>query len=433
MEALKYNKEIKNFIDLKTLFEEEKNQNIKYDSKIINKKIKSKAKKNKVILSEAYPGSPSISNASLFKVNSEKSLSNKNNNNHLNIINDDIHILNNKELNDISNNSLIMNNSKNDSSNLILNSSNNINNELINKNKNENNNIKITIDNILFLTRIKMLNSIKTIIIIFIIFTFILVIFYICKIIITLLFISNFQYNIDDFKTLTSQYNHIIRYWNHMKTLFILPNSTIYYEFNETEKYFFNLNNKIYNIYNTRIKRYKKISDLYDIILSSSLDNISNIDLCFGHRRCEEIKNSNTYLLSNGIESLVNIYSKEISNYYKIYLFSKFNITNKDDIIHTYINEKYQILTNNINHIFIFLEIIYYNYILEDEENIINNFYSIIKILNIIEICYCLMVNLFSLLFVYNFIIKIINNVEVASTRINRSILRMKIKNSDDR
>ena len=435
MEALKYNKDIKNYIDLKTLIEEEKNHNIIYDSKIMSKKIKSKAKKNKVILAEKTNSDRrSISNTSLFKLNSEKSLSNKNNNNNSNIINDDIHILNNKELNDISNNSIIMNNSKNDSTNIILNSSNNNNIEFINKDKKENNNeIKITIDNILFLTRIKMLNSIKIIIIIFIILTFILIIFYICKIIFTLLFISNFQYIINDFKTLTSQYNHIIRYWNHMKSLFILPNSTIFYEFNETEKYFFNLNNKVYNIYNTRIKRYKKISNLYDNILSSSLDNLSNIDFCFGHKRCEKIKNSNTCLLSNGIESLVNIYSKEISNYYKIYLFSKFNITSKEDIINTYINERYKILSNNINHIFIFLELIYYNYFLVDEENIINNFDLIIKIFNIIEICYCLLLNLFSVLFVYNFIIKIINKVEIASARINRSILRMKIQSLDDK
>ena len=326
-----------------------------------------------------------------------------------------------------------MNNSKNDSANLILNFPNDKNIEFNKKNYKENNAIKITIDNILFLTRIKLLNPIKIIIIIFIILAFILAIFYLCKIILTLLFISNFKYTINDFKTLTSQYNHIIRYWNHMKTLFILPNSTIYYELNETEKYFFNLNKKVYNIYNTRIKRYTKISNLYDIILNSSLNNLTDIDFCFRHKRCEEIKNSSIYLLSNGIESLVNIYSKEISHYYKIYLYSKINITNKDDIIKYYIDERYQILSTNINHIFIFLELIYYNYFLEDEEFIINDFYLTAKTLNIIEICYCLLLNMFSVFFVYYFIIKIINKVEVASARINRSILRMKIKNLDNK
>ena len=205
-----------------------------YDSKIISKKIKVKDKKNKVLLAEKAPSRNSISNTSIFQLNSEKSCTNNNNINNINEINDDIHILNNRELNDLSN-SIVMNNSKNDSSNLILNFQNDKIIEFNKKNYKENDAIKINIDNILFLTRIKLLNPIKIIIIIFIILAFILAIFYLCKIILTLLFISNFKYTINDFKTLTSQYNHIIRYWNHMKTLFILPNSTIFYEFNETE------------------------------------------------------------------------------------------------------------------------------------------------------------------------------------------------------
>ena len=44
-----------------------------------------------------------------------------------------------------------------------------------------------------------------------------------------------------------------------------------------------------------------------------------------------------------------------------------------------------------------------------------------------IEICFCAILNLFSILFVYNFITGIISNVEKSSFRVNNSLKRMKI------
>ena len=274
-----------------------------------------------------------------------------------------------------------------------------------------------------------MLYSIKVIIIIFILFTLVFILFFVFKMIIALYFISNFKIIVDDFKTLTSQYNNMNRYWNNIKTLFILPNTTPSYDFNNTEIFFHNLNAKIYNIYNYRIKKYKRISDLYDILLSPVLEqNLSTIEFCFQHKKCNEIKNSNKYLLSNGIESTVNLYAKEIANYYKIFLLSKNKIKTKEDIINIFINDRYKVLSSNINHIVIFLEEIFFNYFLQDEKDIVNNYYLITKILNIIEICYCLILNLFSIFFVYSFVMRIISSFEISSTRINNSILRMKIE-----
>ena len=135
---------------------------------------------------------------------------------------------------------------------------------------------------------------------------------------------------------------------------------------------------------------------------------------------------SNTYLLSNGIESTVNFYAKEIFNYYKDYLRLKDTIKNKDDIIKNFMGERYNILGTNINHVVIYLEELYFNYFLNDEKNIVNDFYLEIKLLNIIEVCYCALLNLFSILFVYNYITRIIYSVEESSMRINNSIKRMK-------
>lgn len=168
---------------------------------------------------------------------------------------------------------------------------------------------------------------------------------------------------ISDFKELASQYNNIILYWNKIETLFIMPNTTTIYNLNRTETNFYELNNRVYNIYNSRIKRYKKISILYDILLGQSSEkNLSTIEFCLGHSLCNQIKMSSQFLFSNGIESSINLCSKEIYNYYKIYLLLRNNITKLNDIQYLFSDKKYKILNTNLNHIFIFLEEIFFKF-----------------------------------------------------------------------
>ena len=436
LNSLKYNKENRNIEDLKYL---ENEDNLDYS--INDSKIKSR-KAYKIIKANRKGSSEKVINTSLFKPNAQKDIigeiNNKNlNKNGKNNDSNNIHFLNNENLNNISNNSMNnLNNSKNNSTNLFLNTSNEhdnrksttiFNDELkINKEKEES--LKLTFEIILFQTRITMLYSIKIIIIIFSFFIFIFIIYFIYKLILSLLFISNFKEMISDFKELASQYNNIILYWNKIETLFIMPNTTTIYNLNRTETNFYELNNRVYNIYNSRIKRYKKISILYDILLGQSSEkNLSTIEFCLGHSLCNQIKMSSQFLLSNGIESSINLCSKEIYNYYKIYLLLRNNITKLNDIQYLFSDKKYKILNTNLNHIFIFLEEIFFKFFLEDEKNIVNNFYLTIKIINIIEICYCLLLNLFSVFFIYPFIMRIVSFVENASSRINCSLCRMKI------
>ena len=474
LEALKKDKDIENrnsdFMNLKVTIDEEIPETSKDEGKLFqNKRNKKKTRKKKVY--DKIGSNDSFVKDSTLNMNSQNYLLNNSNNSAnnkgLKILNDDIHTLNNKDLINISNNNI---NSMNPSSNYFLNSSinqshaSNTNNmimnglnsstyvdnndrkslenieksnkikknevEKINKSKTpkiENEENKLTIEKVLFQTKVTMLNSIKVMLIIFIIFTLIFIAYYICKLIISLLFISNFQKIINDFKILTSQYNHIIRYWNNIKYLFILPNFRLANNLNETEEYFSDLNYRVKNVYKFRIKNYKRISKLYDIILGTSKEqNLSSINFCKNHTRCYDIMNSPKFLLSNGIESTVYLFSKEISNYYKDFLKLKDKIKDKEDIIKYFINDKYKILSSNINHVFIFLEELYFSYFLEDEKDIVNDFYLKIKILNIVEVCYCAILNFFSVLFVYNYVTKIISSVEVSSSRINCSIKRMK-------
>jgi hypothetical protein len=67
-------------------------------------------------------------------------------------------------------------------------------------------------------------------------------------------------------------------------------------------------------------------------------------------------------------------------------------------------------------------------YFLQDEKDIIDIFHLEVKVLNVIELCYCALLNLFSVFFVYTYINRIIASVEISSIRINESIQRIKLK-----
>ena len=85
----------------------------------------------------------------------------------------------------------------------------------------------------------------------------------------------------DDFKVLCSHYNEVIHYWNNMKTLFILPNTTVYTDLNDVEKYFDKKNNDVLNVISTRINSYKRISVLYYYLFNSKTpDDLLNANFC---------------------------------------------------------------------------------------------------------------------------------------------------------
>jgi hypothetical protein len=286
----------------------------------------------------------------------------------------------------------------------------------------------LTIDTIFEKTEISMLKSIKIMIIIFIIFTLIFIIYSIYKILTLVLFVYKFNNVIRDFSAMILQFNEVIHYWNNIQTLFILPNSTNLSQFEETENYFYQINKNVSYIINNRIDNYKRVKRLYNILSEQSTDlNSTGIDFCLGHSKCQQVFYTDE-LLTKDIESTVNLYAKEIENYYKDFYPNKNKIQNKKDIISLFINDKYELLSLNINHVFIYIEQIFLEFFMKDEKDIIDKFNLEITVLDTIEVCFCALLNLFSALFVYSYINRIIGSVEISSIRINDSIMRIKMK-----
>ena len=288
----------------------------------------------------------------------------------------------------------------------------------------------LTIDKIILLSKIVLIQAIKVIMIIFIIFSIIFIVYYIVKIICGFLIINKIGILFDDFRILVSQYNEVVNYWKSVKILFILPNSKTSLNITNVESYFNNVGNRnVLNLLTTRISYYKRTAHLYSLIFDPiDYDDLKRADFCDNHHTCLELIDSTQNILLNGINSAVSLYGKEIENFYKDYIEVKNLLTTKEDIKKYFIKDTFEILGLNLNHIFAHLQEKFFKDFLKDEEDIKQSFNNEIKILNIIALCYSLLLNLFSILYVFNYINSINDFVEISSLRINMAICHLKEK-----
>ena len=290
----------------------------------------------------------------------------------------------------------------------------------------------LTLDKIILLSKIVFIKIIKIIMIIFVIFSIIFTIYYIIKIIFGFMIINKIKMLFTDFKVMCSQYNEIVHYWNSIKTLIILPNSTIYVNLSEVESYFEQKNRDVLNLIHSRINNYKRTSELYSIIFDpNDYKDLLKADFCDNHEKCYKLINSTQNIMLDGLNSAISLYGKEISNYYKDFLRVKDLLENKDDIKKYFIRDTYEILSMNLNNIITHLQEKFFIDFLKDEIDLINSFNEQIKILNIIALCYCLTLNLFSMFYVFSYINKINDFVEISSIRINGAICHLKEKIND--
>ena len=341
-----------------------------------------------------------------------------------------------KEFSDISN---ISDNHQNNSS--IINFK-EMNNSSFNKNNNAPKNasnkknlnifesdLNLTIDKILLLSKVEIIKMIKIIMIIFIIFGIIFIVYYITKIILGFVIITKIGMLHHDFKILCSQYNEIVHYWNNIKTLIILPNITTTKDLMNSEIYFTKLNNDVLNLLSTKIKNYKNINKLYSIIFEAKTsDDLLKADFCKENKRCHDLLKSPINVFLNGLNSAISLYGKEIEAYYRDYIKVKDILNEKEDIKKYLIHESFSILNSNIDYIMSLIQEKFFREFIKDENQIKRQFINEIKLLNIIALCYCIILNLFTLLFVFGYVNSIIVLVENSTMRIILSICNFKNK-----
>ena len=288
---------------------------------------------------------------------------------------------------------------------------------------------KLTIDKILLLSKISIIKKIKFIMIIFIIFGIIFIVYYIIKIILGFIIITKIGMLHHDFKTLCSQYNEVIHYWKSIKTLIILPNIAVSVDLINAESYFNKLNNEVLNLLSTRINNYKRIKHLYSIIYETKTSkDLLEADFCRSHEKCYDLLKNSKNVLLNGLNSAISLYGKAIETYYRDYIKIKDIIKKKEDIKKYLIKDSFFILSPNIDHVLSLMQDKFFQEFIKDENEIKKKFINEIKLLNIIALCYCIALNLFTLLFVFNFVNNIIEYVESSAIRIILSIFHFKNK-----
>ena len=446
--------EINNELENKTNISE--NQNNTNDSKLnnsIQKQKKNRAKKGSFspgkssfkfspliklnLINEFNPNEKNISITPLKKTSIQKlnfstlfySINNnnlENNEHHSNkSIKKDITLTNNN-----ANNSSIVGLKENNSSFNTI----NLNNEIKISEKDNNDNIygldiKLTIEKIIFFSEIILIKTIRYLMTIFIVASLIFIIYYIMKIIFCFIVIKKLRNLYGDFEILCLQYYDMIFYWNKIKTLFILPNIKIEVNLNETEIYFNKLNNDVYNLVSNRIYNYKRTSKFYDILfnLKSSNDLLKD-DFCKGYKRCYNIINSTQNILLNGLNPAFSLYAKEAETYYRDLLNFKDKIKNKEDIKRYLIKEKYNQLNANLIHVISFINQKFFELFLIDEKELIKIFYIRTIYLNLISFTYCILLNIFTMFFVFNYLNKVIDFIETSTSRIICSICNFKLK-----
>ena len=288
---------------------------------------------------------------------------------------------------------------------------------------------ELNIEKVILISKSIIIRIIKVTLIIFLVLSTIYVAFYIISIVIGFKIIRQIGEMYNDFRILVSQYNEIIHYWNNMKTLFILPNTTVESDISNIEKYFSSINTDVLNILASRIDNYKRTKILYNYLFNSNnQEDLLKADFCGNFAKCFELINSTQNILLNGLNSAVALYEKEIYNYYKDYIKVKDIIKTKEDIKKHFIKDNFIILGLNINHIIGHLQEKFFKDFLEDENDIANNYHVEIKIYSLISLFYCVILNIYSLVFIFSYINKNIDFVERSTFRIVSSYCHMKKK-----
>ena len=288
---------------------------------------------------------------------------------------------------------------------------------------------EFNIENVILISNPILIRIIKIILIIFVVLSIIYIAFYIMSIIIGFNIINQIREMYDDFRILVSQYNEIIHYWNNMKTLFIIPNTTLETNMSNIENDFSSINTNVLNVLSSRIGHYKRVKILYDYLFNSnSQEDLLNADFCGNFVKCYDLINSTQNILLNGLSSAASLYEKEIYNYYKDYLNVKDSILTKEDIKTNFIKDNFIILGMNINHILSHLEEKFFQDFLQDEKDIASKYHLEIKTVSLISLLYCIILNIYSLLFIFSYINKNIEFVESSTFRIVSSFCHMKRK-----
>ena len=291
----------------------------------------------------------------------------------------------------------------------------------------------VTTDIILAKTENNGILQIKVIIYVFVLLFLIILVYFFVKLFISIGFIDNIKNIFDDFGTVSFKYSMVYYYFNTLRVLLVIPEFTDQSIFETMTSDLIKETNAINNVLNYRMKNYASTYQLFNAFTRSQNDtSITNIQeiICEDDLKCHNVLNDKTYnMLTDGIDVAINAMVQETQNLYNDYNNTNKTDIKKEDVIKTYINNKFRQVDVNLNFVLSLVQQRIYTAFLKDSNDLTSKFQTQINIFNSCAIIYCVLLGIFVVFYVVNKIQNMTKVVEVSTMRLNKAFCFIKENN----
>jgi hypothetical protein len=276
---------------------------------------------------------------------------------------------------------------------------------------------------------------IKIFFMILIILIFAIIIFISYKFKYILSFNQRFNRYYHDLTVLTYRYSIIYYYYNTLRILIVLPDSSTtkirYLNAMENINEIYEIENKKYiDILSSNIGDYKEVNKLFNIYKETKGDNFDEIKqiVCNKFEFCEMFMESNKNLLCSGIDFAFKTIVTEISNLYMDYkkIKNKENIEEIKSSLFFQENSKFNNIGQNLNYFFSFVTQNIFTHFEKDEIDLNISYINMMNFLNLFSIAISILIFLFIVFFIFIYISKFSEPIKDATFRVNCSFFHIK-------
>ena len=276
---------------------------------------------------------------------------------------------------------------------------------------------------------------IKIFFIIMIILIFSIIIFISYKFKYILSFNKKFIRYFHDLSVLSYRYSIIYYYYNSLRILIVLPDSSDskirYLNAMENINEIYEIENKKYiDIMSSNIEDYKEVNKLFNLYRETSEDKSDEIKQTICHKLefCETFVESNKDLFCSGIDFAFKTIITEISNIYMDYkkIKNKENIEEIRSSLFFQENSKFNNIGQSLNYFFGFVIENIFTHFEKDEIDLNNSYVSMMNFLNIFSIIISILIFLFIVFFIFIYISEFSESIKDATYRINCSFFYIK-------
>ena len=232
----------------------------------------------------------------------------------------------------------------------------------------------------------------------------------------------------EDYRIVTYEYSMIMNYFNNLEIL--LVNQPLGREdiLNDMQKKVEEQVKKSEEVKKKSIKNYPIINKLFeDLNDEKNPDQILEL-LCQKEQPCLNIFDSEYNVVKKGVDVGLKSLAQEVNNFYKDFTLLKDKIKEIEDVKRYFINEDFTQIDLSLNFLIAMVEDRCAEAFLEEANNLINSFKTIIISLNVFIIIFLAIISISLIFLIINRITMLLNLIKKSSMRISISINFLKEK-----